>query len=240
MAMQAELGCSLIRKLKLVPEGRLKNVTLTSRTYLHLVSNLLYITCRTTAIDAVRVEVPEAHLASFYCSFTERESLEESTILGSFLSQLYRSLELNIKKIEPLYQASQPESTSQVRRLDTQQLLDLLLESIGDHRTIYIFIDGIKECTNPESILISLGKLIQSCSNTSIHLFISSINEKGIEPCIEKLPELRVESLRERNLREDIHLLVKATLESNARLRTHNAQLKADIEQALTRGAHGM
>ena len=190
----------------------------------------------------MRTEAPTADLAYFYCSFTTSESLEEITVLGSLLSQLYQSAEKTIAALEPLYRGSggQIKGSAQPRRLDAKQLAELIADHLSDAQNVYIFIDGVNECTDPESILTSLRNIIQSCENNAIHILISSIDEKGIGPCMEAFPDLKAVKLRQSHLTTDIGLLIQASLESNPRLRRYSTQLKSDIQWALTHGAHGM
>ena len=197
---------------------------------------------RTTAIDAVRSAKPKADIAYFYCSFINTESLEESVILGSLLSQLHQFTETSIEKLEPLYKASggQIKSPSQPNRLDSKRLIEPIAEQICDAQDVYLFIDGINECEDPELVVSSLGKIIKLCPEVPIHIFISSIDEKGIGIYLEAFPDLRVIRVRQGLLHEDIGLLIRSSLESNQRLRRYGKDLKSEIEWALTQGAHGM
>ena len=191
---------------------------------------------------AVRKDMPKADLAYFYCSFTTSESLEETTILGSILSQLYESAETSIATLELLYRTNggQLKGPAQARRLDAKQLVELIIKHVRDAHGVFIFIDGINECTDPESILLSLQDIVRSCENNAVHILVSSIDEKGIGPCMEAFTDLITVNIRQSHLTSDIGLLIQASLESNPRLRRYSAQLKADIQWALTHGAHGM
>ncbi|KAL8830923.1 MAG: hypothetical protein Q9191_001158 [Dirinaria sp. TL-2023a] len=201
-------------------------------------------TLMTAAVDAVSTGVPNACMAYFYCSFTASESLQETIILGSLLSQLYQSAEKTniIAALEPLYTANggQTKDSAQAWRLDAKQLAELIIDYLRDAKDVYIFIDGINECTDPESILLSLRNIIRSCEDLAIHAFLSSIDEKDIGPCVDAFPDLTTLKLRPGHLADDIGLLIQTSLDSNPRLRRHSTQLKSDIQWALVHGAHGM
>ncbi len=184
--------------------------------------------------------MPGAKLAYFYCSTANAESLEETAILGSLLAQLYQSPEMIMQKLDSAYRANggQPKGSTPVRRLDADRLIQLIVERIRDVESAYLFIDGINECVDPEIVLQSLRNIIQSCPNNAVHLFISSIDEKGIGPCMEKFSDIRAAALRYNH--HDISLLIQASLETNPRLRRYNSLLKSEIQEALTHGAHGM
>jgi len=184
--------------------------------------------------------MPGAKLAYFYCSIANAESLEETAILGSLLAQLYQSPEMIMQKLDSSYRASggQPKGSTPVRPLDAKRLIELIIERIRDIESAYLFIDGINECVDPETVLQLLQNITRSCPDNAIHLFISSIDEKGVGPCMETFPDLRAAALRYNH--HDISLLIQASLERNPRLRRYNNLLKSEIKEALTHGAHGM
>jgi len=184
--------------------------------------------------------MPGANLAYFYCSIANAESLEESAILGSVLAQLYQSSEMIMQNLAPLYRASggQPKGSTPVQRLNAKRLIELITDRIRDVGSVYLFIDGINECVDPEIVLRSLQTISRSCTDNSVHLFISCIDEKGIGSFMETFSELRAAAMRYNH--HDISLLIQASLETNLRLRRHNSLLKSEIQEALTHGAHGM
>lgn len=118
--------------------------------------------------------------------------------------------------------------------------MDLIIQSLNKHECVFILLDGINECEDPHRILQSLQKIMTSCSNCYVRLFISSINEKDIESAVESLPNVIMETLRQIDIRNDIRSLVLASLDSDPRLRRHSVELKGEIERALTKGAKGM
>lgn len=184
--------------------------------------------------------MPGAKLAYFYCSVANAESLEQTAILGSLLAQLYRSPEMIMQKLDSPYRASggQPKGSTPVRRLNPERLIELIIERIRDIEATYLFLDGINECDDPEVMLQSLRDIIQSCPNSAVHLFVSSIDEKGVGRCMENFSDLRAAAQRYNQV--DISLLIQASLETNPRLRRYNNLLKSEIQEALTHGAHGM
>lgn len=114
----------------------------------------------------------------------------------------------------------------------------MIVERIKDQDRIFILIDAVNECIDPSELLGQLVKISKSCKN--VYLFISSINEKGIEECLHQMPRLVVGTLHPWNIEKDIIMLVKANLENHIRLRQHSPELKAEITASLTRGAQGM
>ena len=130
--------------------------------------------------------------------------------------------------------------TSKPRPLEESEIVDLIVESLRERQNLYILVDGINECENPQSILNWLSVISHSSSTCFIHLFIASINEKDIEHAMDSLPNVTTETVRQIDIQHDVHGLVKASLESDPRLRRHSPELKEEIEWALTTGAKGM
>ena len=66
------------------------------------------------------------------------------------------------------------------RHLEEEETADLIIQCLRTRESLYIVLDGINECEDPQSILQWLSKIMTSCANCVIRLFISSINEKDI------------------------------------------------------------
>ncbi|KAL9101489.1 MAG: hypothetical protein Q9163_003260 [Psora crenata] len=178
------------------------------------------------------------HLAYFYCSFNNDQSLHTRNILGSILAQTCGITDPIYGDIESMYVSSSTESMGKPGRLEVDVLTDLITKRARDKGGIYILIDGINECSKPEELLYALKAI--STSASGVRIFLSSINEKGIEQHLQGMPGLRVETLRPDDIREDIGLSVEATIQSHPRLKQLPPNLKHDIAKALAKGAEGM
>lgn len=193
---------------------------------------------RTTAVDEVlSIEGAKDSTAYFYCSFTNDESLDLMKILGSLLAQLCGSTD-TYEKIKSKYDKECKKGFGKAQNMDTDQIVALIIEIIRDRGSAFIFIDAVNECSDPHEILTPLKIIATSCDN--VHMFLSSINEKGIEGCLQEMPELIIETLHPPDMKNDIKMLVQANLETHPRLRHHTPQLKQEITLALTQGAQGM
>ncbi|MCJ1263937.1 hypothetical protein MMC22_003808 [Lobaria immixta] len=183
------------------------------------------------------IERAEGCTAYFYCSFTDNESLDVRNILGSILAQLCGSTD-TFEKIKSRYDQESAKSFGNPRNMDTDQTVNLIVERIRDLSHAFLFLDGVNECGNPDEILTPLKTISNLCDN--VHMFISSINEKGIADCLQQMPRLTIETLHSWDIADDINMLVQANLETHPRLRYHTPQLKKEITLALTHGAQGM
>ena len=66
------------------------------------------------------------------------------------------------------------------RHLEEGETTDLIIQALETREILYIVLDGINECEDPQSILQWLSKVMTSCAHCVVRLFISSINEKDI------------------------------------------------------------
>ena len=173
-------------------------------------------------------------MAYFYCSFTESATLDPTNILGSILGQLCKPADAVYAKIMSRY------SSAESRRFTADEIVDLLLEQVQQEGSIYIFLDAVNECEDPAKILKYLRRLSACHFNSAAHIFLSSINEKGIDDCVESFSLWSVATLLPGDMSDDIELLVLASIEENPRLHKHSKELRDEIAQALTKGAQGM
>ena len=181
-------------------------------------------------------------MAYFYCAFSVTESLISTNIFGSLLAQLCTVSPSALARVSELYSThlENSSSTSRARGITEAQIADLIVQSLQGREEIFLLLDGINECEDPQVILDGLAKIIGSCSECSVHLFISSINEKDIGSAMEALPNVMMETLRQVDIQNDVRSLVLSTLETDPRLRRQSPELKKEIDWALTQGAKGM
>ena len=197
-------------------------------------------TYRTTAVENIRSGLDKNdRLAYFYCSFSDNESLDVNNILGSILSQICHPNDSVYRKIENIFGEKSKGVTGKPQRLKTNEVLQHIVEQCQDKNRCYIFIDAVNECSNPHDVLTCLESIVTDPS-ICVQAFISSINEKDIEEMIQSMPNLSIETLNEQEMRNDIHMLIKASLETHPRLRKYPLQLKENIFQALASRAQGM
>ena len=158
-------------------------------------------------------------------------------ILGSILTQLCGSPD-SYAKIKSIYDQKSTKSFGKLEKMNADQSVPLIIERIREQGQAFIFVDAVNECSNPEEVINPLKTIANSCEN--VHMFFSSINEKGIDDSLQQMPRLMIRALDPWHMMDDIHMLVQANLETHSRLRHHTPQLKDEITQALTRGAQGM
>ncbi len=155
------------------------------------------------------------------------------------MAQLCGSTE-TYEKVEATYDRNFAKSFGKLKvdKLKNDQLADLIIERIKRQGRTFIFLDAVNESINPYEILSFLVTISKSCDNA--YVFISSINEKGIEECLQQMPRSIIETLQQMDMRNDINMLVQASLRDHPKLHLHTPELKQEITLALTHGAQGM
>ncbi|MCJ1437034.1 hypothetical protein MMC27_006419 [Xylographa pallens] len=188
----------------------------------------------TVAEKLLALEGVRERVAYFYCSFSDSASLDPTNILGSMLAQLCKPTNPVYAKIEARHELQRN------TRFTADELTDLLLEVVQQEKSIYILLDAVNECEDPVKIISYMRRLSAHHPKNTVHILLSSINERGIEDCIESFPRWTVVTLLPSDMSDDIELLVQASVDGNPRLRKHSKELKEEIIETLTQGAQGM
>ena len=199
-------------------------------------------TLMTTTVESlIHLNDGRYRVAYFYCSFTDSESLDMVNILGSILAQLCEPEDKICEKLESLYDDRSGNRTGNPIRLTVNHLINLIIEHVQCLERAYILVDAVNECGDCHEVLQSFETIAKSSfTKTALHFFLCSINEKGIESSLQKMPNMTTETLGPRDIWNDVHLYVEANLETHPRLRQHHPELKAKIRLALTGSAQGM
>ena len=196
-------------------------------------------TLMTATVDRLLLSEPDRRdLAFFYCSFSDDQSLQTTTVLGSLLAQTLLPLDPAYTEAKVVYDDLCSKSIGKPGRMDPATLAKLLRMQDESRGHLYILIDGLNECGNPEEILDALEEATKT--SVPIRIFISSINEKGIGNRLSHFPSLSVQSLRPGSVKPDIAVHVENALATQPRLRQLPSTLKSEIKHALTQGAQGM
>ena len=196
-------------------------------------------TLMTAAVDQLLSTDPERRdVTFFYCSFSDDESLHTENILGSLLAQTLRPFDHAYREAKALYLTLGATSLGKSVRPEPNTLIRLLRMQAKSCGHLFILIDGINECGNPDELLSSMEVIARS--SYPVRILLAGIDEKGISSLLCPFPGLITQSLRPKNLKPDIYLHVQGTLTMQPRLRKLPDSLKDEIMHALTQGAQGM
>ena len=194
---------------------------------------------RTAAIDELlERRNPHHNVAYFYCSFSNAESLETHSILGSILAQICVNTDPVYHELMSKYMELSSKSVSKGVKLDDDVLVELVTKQAKLREHLHIVIDGVNECSDPGELLKAFTKILNSVKG--VQLLISSINEKKIRQSLSQMPKLYEVTASPRLIRSDIFLLVHSALKTQPRLEELPQSMKDEIATRLTHGAEGM
>jgi hypothetical protein len=102
----------------------------------------------------------------------------------------------------------------------------------------YIVVDALDECMEREAVLELLHD-VMGFDSGSLHVLITSRNEQEIGDSLARHPHKDVD-LVETVVAEDIAIHVRKQLENDLKLKKWPEKVRADIQESLLAGAHGM
>lgn len=157
--------------------------------------------------------------------------------MGSILAQILTDSDAVYEQARAKYLELSARSKFKPTRLDVDALVELIIQHARYRKRLCIVLDGINECNDPYELLQALGKILTA---TSVQLLVSSMNERGIERSIARMPKVYHITVSPQSIRPDVNLLVHSALETHARLKALPRELKKDIIIKLTDRAEGM
>ncbi len=129
-------------------------------------------------------------------------------------------------------------SLSKSVKLDVDVLVDLIIQQAKYRKQLCIAIDGVNESSDPCGLLMAFERILNS--TTGVKLLISSINEKGIEQSVLRMPKIYDITVSPQKVESDVSVLVHTALERHTRLKELPQSLKDEVATRLTDGAEGM
>lgn len=129
-------------------------------------------------------------------------------------------------------------SLSKGIKLDVDVLVDLIIQQANHRNYLCLVVDGINECSDPCGLLMAFEKIL--VSTKGVQLVISSINEKGIEQSVLRMPKIHNMKISPKKVESDVSVLVQFALVEHPRLKELPQNLKSEIREKLTKGAEGM
>ena len=195
-------------------------------------------TLMTVIIDQLLSNEDRCNVAFFYCSFSDDQSLHTENIMGSLLAQTLLPSDPAYESAKHEYDTLKANTIGKVSSPELSTLIGLLRMQAESRGHLFVLIDGINECSDPEEVLHSVEAATRS--KPCIRIFLSGIDERGIGQRLSSFPGLIEQPLRPYNVKPDIALYVRDTLLMQPRLRLLSSNLKDEVMHALTQGAQGM
>ncbi|KAF2727291.1 hypothetical protein EJ04DRAFT_140396, partial [Polyplosphaeria fusca] len=173
-------------------------------------------------------------VAYFFCRHDVPESLQARTIIGSLVRQLLCTV--------PDLALPSKSYRNHHAVYDTEELLELLVQSFSDCHKMYLVLDGLDESEDKEKeILVQALQKIQRRLKVLVCASFRTEPNNGLQSIIEQFVATRVVSIPEDN--PEIETFIEAHLELcllQKRLVIRDPTLILDIQDALLKGSQGM
>ena len=173
-------------------------------------------------------------MAYFYFDFQNREKQQCQNLLRSLITQLSDHATHIPEALDRLYSACQ----SNRRDIDQDDLITTLQHIVQEPREAYMIIDALDECTEREALLELIEEIL-GWKISTLHILVTSRKEREIEDSLMPL-SWRTVDLQEAVVTGDIKMHVRDRLQNDPKLKKWPIKVQAEIEAALTEGAHGM
>ncbi|KAI9764163.1 MAG: hypothetical protein M1840_008645 [Geoglossum simile] len=186
-------------------------------------------------------------LAYYYISFRDKESQEVYPLVCSLLTQLVRGL---VREVRPgqyylptafrnLYDNYQPASEPTM-----EDLIATFQGVSGESKKIYIVIDALDECPlqRDREDIIKFLKEFSLCVQSSMHILITSREEKDIRDTINEVLEEKCHRVSIQNVRvnDDIRVYLQTSMAEDSVFRKWPCQVQDKVIEHLMEKANGV
>lgn len=168
-------------------------------------------------------------LVYYYCWFENNQD-ESEPLLRWLVTQLCRQAKRMPPKLVDLYQRKHQPTTI--------HLLTALETILDDFDLVYFVVDAVDESDPRDNILKVLRDLVTDPRFAKIRLLATSREYYDIETCFTNISTSV--SMSNPVVTEDIRVYVYSQLRSNYRFKDWPPDLLREVEDAISKGAHGM
>ncbi|KAH8170601.1 protein kinase domain-containing protein [Sarocladium implicatum] len=172
-------------------------------------------------------------LAFIFCDYNNRASQSPLLLLRSILGQVLRRIDGLPQEVRAIYDLH--------KKYDTQpsqeQIIDLLGRVLVRFEKLYIVVDALDECSESESITLSLLSSILQLGN-KVQLLCTSRFSSTFDTFFEKAARLEISARA-----EDVRLYVETQIPLQSRLSKHaraDPKLKEEVVNAIADESQGM
>ena len=193
--------------------------------------------CSSAAIAWLESIVPEETRPSvgyFFCSFTDQRSRDVQNILGSLIVQLCDSTPNSWDLIERRYNAASEVSAREPKKLETEDLIDLIVQYSEQARRPVLVVDALNEGKNSLKLLHIFATIVQRSKHLKI--LVSSTEELSLERI--GAPFTLV-PMKRAIVDQDISTYVDTRLHKDDVFRILPRALSEEIQVVLSREANG-
>jgi hypothetical protein len=181
---------------------------------------------------------PGKVVAYFYFDFKDPQKRVPELMVKSLIAQLSQQCTRIPTTLETLF--SSCENGQRQPSLDA--LLQALQQTIQEFPRSFIILDALDESTD-RAELMEILETMAGWKLEKLHVMVTSRKERDLESSLEcLLEEHNIICLQSKVVDKDIGTYVRHRLCDDKKLRKwhNNAEMRQEIEAALTEGAHGM
>lgn len=191
--------------------------------------------------DLTRGKIISRELAVIYhyCEFSDPQSLEPTTILGTLIRQLLETVAIPEALGEQIERCFEPRG----REATPEELLDIFKHALLRFSKIYVLVDGLDECKTADIVLLLRMfqlLLLPETGRPSLKIIIFSRHTEAISRLLTSCPHLEI-SVEKISL--DINRFIEDTVRSKIScgdLEITDELLEKEVIKTLKAGAHGM
>ena len=179
----------------------------------------------------------EAVVIYFFFDFSDGQKQRPYMMLRSLVCQLSQYCFQTPIALEEAFSSCQEGQ----KELSEEQLLKLLLRLTDEFLKIYIVLDALDECAEQDTLMEKIIPQINHWQLRHVHLVMTSRKEQIIEDSlIDLVNQSYITPIQNALVDEDIKLYVRQRLVDDKYLKKYDFETREKVENALTKGAHGM
>jgi hypothetical protein len=190
----------------------------------------------------ISAESEDFEVASYYCDYADKISLEPAFILGALVQSLLQGYEIPDEVAELIalhYRDGE-------RTPETNEVFQILYQTVCWFQSVILVVDGIDEVDEADrNTVLSYLKTLISCPGLSVKVLVTSTEETDLLSILSPLPEACFEINVPEATSKGIYCYVRDSVESMSyagrlAIKPGNVKLKKEVIQALRTGARGM
>lgn len=176
---------------------------------------------------------PGVLLAYYYFDFNQTAKQQSGSMAQSLLWQIFNELSTLPAAVTKLYE----NYANGARQPDWEAVMDILIPIIQSQSKLYIILDALDECLEPEILFDMIDRLHSTCTNC--YLFVSSRREHDISETLSKLAPYDIKASNA-SVDEDIKIYLQRALTTDTVLKAWPEPMRLRCEEALISRSDGM
>ncbi|KAL9607602.1 MAG: hypothetical protein Q9167_007497 [Letrouitia subvulpina] len=176
-------------------------------------------------------QAQDIEVGYFFFDFSDGKKKQSEGLIRSLISQ-------GFAKIPDIPERLNSTSKDNSQKPTARSLLPTLRDIVDRCSSYFLILDALDECADREELLKTI-KVIIDWKLKNLHVLATSRKEIDIQESLETCLTSQI-SIQDEIVSADIYTFVRARLQSDHKLKRWPEKVKAEIEETLKDGAHGM